>query len=92
MYRALFTFSNLAASRKWIKKIPRSLPLLLISGAKDPVGDFGKGVTHFYKILRHEAFTDVTLKLYPDARHEILNELNKNEVMRDLVAWMDDKI
>ncbi|WP_304653405.1 alpha/beta fold hydrolase [uncultured Ligilactobacillus sp.] len=92
MYRALFTFSNLAASRKWIKKIPRSLPLLLISGAKDPVGGFGKGVTHFYKILRHEDFTDVTLKLYPDARHEILNELNKNEVMRDLVAWMDDKI
>lgn len=92
MYRALFTFSNLAASRKWIKKIPRSLPLLLISGAKDPVGGFGKGVTHFYKILRHEAFTDVTLKLYPDARHEILNELNKNEVMRDLVAWMDNNI
>lgn len=92
MYRALFTFSNLAASRKWIKKIPRSLPLLLISGAKDPVGGFGKGVTHFYKILRHEAFTDVTLKLYPAARHEILNELNKNEVMRDLVAWMDDNI
>lgn len=92
MYCALFTFSNLAASRKWIKKIPRSLPLLLISGAKDPVGGFGKGVTHFYKILRHEDFTDVTLKLYPDARHEILNELNKNEVMRDLVAWMDDNI
>lgn len=74
------------------QKDPRSLPLLLISGAKDPVGGFGKGVTHFYKILRHEAFTDVTLKLYPAARHEILNELNKNEVMRDLVAWMDDNI
>lgn len=92
MYHSLFTFSNYAASPKWIKQIPHALPLLLISGATDPVGKAGKGVKRFYKLLQREGFSDVTLKLYPAARHEILNELNKVEVMRDLVAWMDEKI
>lgn len=92
MYHSLFTFSNYAASPKWIKQIPHTLPLLLISGATDPVGGASKGVECFYALLQREGFSDVTLKLYPEARHEILNELNKVEVMRDLVAWMDDKI
>lgn len=92
MYHSLFTFSNYAASPKWIKQIPHALPLLLISGATDPVGKAGKGVKRFYKLLQREGFSDVTLKLYPAARHEILNELNKAEVMRDLVAWMDARI
>lgn len=92
MYHSLFTFSNYAASPKWIKQIPHALPLLLISGATDPVGKAGKGVKRFYKLLQREGFSDVTLKLYPAARHEILNELNKAEVMRDLVAWMDAKL
>lgn len=92
MYHSLFTFSNCAASLKFIKQIPHSLPLLLISGATDPVGKAGKGVKRFYKLLQREGFSDVTLKLYPAARHEILNELNKAEVMRDLVAWMDAKL
>lgn len=81
-----------ATSPKWIKQIPHTLPLLLISGATDPVGGAGKGVERFYALLQREGFSDVTLKLYPEARHEILNELNKVEVMRELVAWMDDKI
>ena len=92
MYHSLFTFSNEAASLKWIKQIPHALPLLLISGATDPVGGASKGVERFYALLQREDFSDVTLKLYPEARHEILNELNKVEVMRDLVAWMDEKI
>lgn len=92
MYHSLFTFSNYAASPKFIKQIPHNLPLLLISGATDPVGKAGKGVKRFYKLLQREGFSDVTLKLYPAARHEILNELNKAEVMRDLVAWMDAKL
>ena len=92
MYHSLFTFSNYAASPKWIKQIPHALPLLLISGATDPVGGASKGVKRFYKLLQREGFSDVTLKLYPAARHEILNELNKAEVMRDLVAWMDAKL
>lgn len=92
MYHSLFTFSNYAASPKWIKQIPHALPLLLISGATDPVGGASKGVERFYALLQREGFSDVTLKLYPEARHEILNELNKAEVMRDLVAWMDARI
>lgn len=92
MYHSLFTFSNYAASPKWIKQIPHALPLLLISGATDPVGGASKGVKRLYKLLQREGFSDVTLKLYPAARHEILNELNKAEVMRNLVAWMDAKL
>jgi len=70
-----------------IKKIQHDLPILIISGEKDPVGHNGKGAKDLYNILRN-SITDVELKLYPESRHEILNELNKEEVFQDIVNWL----
>ncbi|GAB3580516.1 lysophospholipase [Calidifontibacter terrae] len=77
-----------ANSAEEMKKIRRDLPILVISGSKDPVGANGKGVEAVAAALRTAGVTDVTLTLYPDARHELLNETNRDEVTADVLRWM----
>ena len=63
--------------------------MLLASGDKDPVGDNGKGVRQVGEQLREAGVTSVTVNLYPNARHEILNETNRDEITRDIIHWLD---
>lgn len=74
--------------KRQFKRIPKQLPILVTSGAKDPVGDFGKGVLGAYFQLIRLGIEDVQLKLYPHARHEIINASNRQEVYHDIVSWM----
>ncbi|MEW4354215.1 alpha/beta hydrolase [Streptococcus pneumoniae] len=92
MYKALFTFANYAAQTAWIDRIPKDLPLLVISGQEDPVGACGRGVKRFYDQLLKAGASQVSLTLYPEARHEILNEWNKEEVMQDIVTWLNEVV
>ena len=62
--------------------------LLLIAGQEDPVGDFGRGVREVYDRYLASGHT-VQLKLYPGCRHELLNELDRDEVTADLIAFFD---
>ena len=64
----------------------RDLPILLVSGDKDPVGDNGKGVRAVREQYASVGVTDVTCTLYPGARHEIFNETNRDEVTADVIA------
>lgn len=66
---------------------PKTLPTLLIAGAQDPVGDYGKGVQTVYDRLR-AAGCNVQLHLYPDCRHEILNDTCRQQVMNDIAAFL----
>jgi alpha-beta hydrolase superfamily lysophospholipase len=75
-----------------IAKIPKSLPIYIYSGAKDPVGGNTKGVSQVYNTLKDAGIGDVTLKFYEDARHETLNDINREEVFRDVIAWMNKHI
>ncbi|AQS53513.1 2-succinyl-6-hydroxy-2,4-cyclohexadiene-1-carboxylate synthase [Jeotgalibaca dankookensis] len=70
------------------KKIPKQLPILIISGDQDPVGDFGKGVKKLYKRYEEVGVKDLSTKLYEGARHELLNEINRDEVTADIVEWL----
>lgn len=72
--------------------VSRSLPLLVVAGAQDPVGEFGTGPTEVARRYTAAGVRDVTLKLYPEDRHEILNELDREQVMSDLVAWIDERM
>jgi alpha-beta hydrolase superfamily lysophospholipase len=65
---------------EWANNINSDMPVLLISGAMDPVGNYEKGVREVYDRLVKTGHTKVDIKIFPDARHEILNELNKEEV------------
>ena len=69
--------------------IPKSLPIFIASGDKDPVGGNGELVSRLYEEYRALGLTNLDIKLYPDARHEILNELNKEEVYADFLAFID---
>ena len=72
--------------------VPRDLPVLLVAGSVDPVGGAGKGPREVAEAYRSAGVSDVTLTLYPDARHELLNETNRDEVTEDIIAWLDDHL
>lgn len=72
-----------------IEHIPKQLPIFLFAGEEDPVGDFGKGVQAVYEQYVEHGLEQVSLKLYEGGRHEMLNELNKEEVYMDVLNWLD---
>lgn len=76
----------------WYAALDDSLPVLLIAGDMDPVGDYGKSVVQVTRRLRGAGSADVTLKLYPGARHELLNEINNREVYADLLNWLQNHL
>jgi alpha-beta hydrolase superfamily lysophospholipase len=71
-----------------MKAIPRPLPVLLFSGDADPVGGYGKTVSALARIYKANGMTDVTLTLYAQGRHEMLNEINKDQVISDILLWL----
>ncbi|GMO39713.1 MAG: alpha/beta hydrolase [Treponemataceae bacterium] len=71
--------------------IPKELPALLFSGGDDPVGGYGKTVAALAECYRANGMRDLTLKLYPGGRHEMLRETNKDEVIADIIAWLSDR-
>ncbi len=88
-YYDLLTGIEMANDRKRSKTLPSDLPLLIVSGSSDPVGAKGKGVKKVYELYRKAGIKDLTLKLYPEARHELLNEINREEVEQDILKWFE---
>ena len=78
--------------KKNIAKTRRDLPVLLISGTEDPVGEYGRGPRKVCRLLQEGGIADVTLKFYEGARHEILNEINRREVYSDILTWVSSKL
>ena len=76
------------ASPQSMQKINRELPIYLFSGQQDPVGDNGRGVLKLQRALLDAAVKQVDCKLYPQGRHEMLNETNRAEVYEDLLNWL----
>lgn len=73
-------------------RTPTGLPVLVISGTADPVGGDGKGVRAVAEQLQRVGVSAVTLRLYPQARHELLNETDRDEVTADILSWLDDAL
>ncbi len=90
-YLELFKGSMYLNKKKNIKKTP-NIPILIFSGDKDPVGENGKGVKRVYDMLKETGKEDVTLKLFTNGRHEMLNEINRKEVFELVLQWIDSKI
>ena len=87
-FHEMFTSIQEAQRGSGIAKIRKDLPIYVVSGAEDPVGGFGKGVKKVYDAFVAAGLRKVEMKLFPDDRHEILNELNREAVYEDLLAWM----
>lgn len=71
-----------------LEKIPKELPILFMSGADDPVGDYGKGVNKACRSLVDAGMKRVQMKLYNDDRHEILNETDRTKIYEDIYIWI----
>ena len=71
------------------KRVPKDLPILLITGEADPVSEGGKTVRELEARYRTNGVADVTGLYYPDGRHELLNETNRDDVQRDVLGWLD---
>lgn len=79
---------NKACNEKsWFSSVDKKKPILLVAGSEDPVGDYGKGVTAVYDQLK-AAGANVQMKLYEGYRHEILNDGCKDEVITDILAFV----
>ena len=76
--------------RRNLERMPKTLPVLFVSGEQDPVGSNGKGVRQSCAAFRAAGMRRLRLKLYPDARHELHHEQNRQELHRDLLAFFDD--
>lgn len=91
-YDSLFTGLARLCDKRLLAQAPKDLPLLFLSGADDPVGSRGKGVERAAQSLRDAGVRRIAVKLYPAARHELLLELNRQEVFADIQAFMEQHI
>lgn len=87
-YNDLAKILKNVSSKKWYENVPKDLPIYIFSGQKDPVGNYGKGVKEVYEKLKKTGH-NVKLRLYPNGRHEMLNETNKDTVFKELLAFID---
>lgn len=88
-YHDMFTLLKWVSSRKWAKRLPASLPVLLITGDMDPVGDWGKGVRKVTERLCRAGMEQVSLRVYPEMRHELLEEIGREQVMKETKQWLE---
>jgi len=78
--------------KKTFDSTPNNLPIYMFSGDRDPVGDNGKGVTEVFENYKKSGTTDIQCTLYPNGRHEMLNEVNRDEVIGAMLEWFEDRL
>ncbi len=91
-FSALFELISRLYKKENLRRIPNSLPVFMVSGTADPVGDYGKGVERAYDSLKSAGLERITLKMYEGGRHELLNETNRAEVMQDIYDWLESVV
>ena len=91
LFRDMMGGIKFITDQKNIAQMNKKTPVLFISGDTDPVGENGKGVERAYRAFLKAGLQDVTMKLYPGARHEILLEINHEEVFNDVLHWLEKR-
>ena len=91
-YRELARGIMRVSSREAIAAIPQETSLLLMSGTEDPVGRAGRGVREVAERLERAGHPRVELRLRAGARHELLHEVDRQEVVREIADWLDHQV
>ena len=91
-FRDLMTMLKMGSDDRWARTVPKNIPVFLLSGDMDPVGDYGAGVKKVYDRLLEAGAEDVKIKLYSGGRHEMLNEVNRTDVYYDILNWLLEKL
>ncbi|MFR7758374.1 MAG: alpha/beta fold hydrolase [Christensenellales bacterium] len=92
LFRDMMTGVKFITNKKNLTAMNKDMPVYFMSGDMDPVGECGKGVQKAYNNFLDAGMKDVSIKLYPGGRHEMLNEINKDEVYTDILTWLGSKI
>ena len=90
-YRELIWLQKTISQESWLERVPKPLPILLISGDKDPLGDCGKGIIKLKQRLERTGHT-VRMILYPGARHALITETNKDEIYADIKDFLESLV
>lgn len=88
LFRLLYNLHDMEG----LRKMPPSLPVFFLSGEEDPVGNYGKSVKQVYRSFREMGMENVQIKLYPKDRHELLNEVDKEDAYGDIYRWILQRI
>lgn len=91
-YREMLTVLCHVSTKRWAKAMPKALPVLLVSGDGDPVGDYGAGVRAVWAMLGDAGVQDLTCQIWEGGRHEMHNETNKEDVFDYVLTWIEDRI
>ncbi len=87
----MFQWMSFVNNKKNINSGNKSMPIYFMSGNNDPLSNYGKDIQKLYDVMQALGYEHVQMKLYPECRHEILNELIKEEVYADILAFFDAK-
>lgn len=85
----ILTLTRRVSEPRWYTALPRELPVYMFSGDMDPIGREGRDIKKEARMFRRMGFLDVQWKLYPQGRHEMLQEINKETVFSDICTWLD---
>ena len=88
----LISVQNAVNKKSWFESVKKTMPILIVSGEEDPVGNYGKGVEEVYRRLLSAGVTNVKRTLYKGMRHEILNEIEYKTVYQDLISFLNLQI
>ena len=92
LYRDMLTGISYVQQPDTLRGMDKELPVLFTSGKEDPVGAYGQGVQQAADAFRKAGMKRVSTKLYPLCRHEILNEINREDVYKDIHSWITETI
>ena len=91
-FQTLFKLIYNLHDKEKLSKMPKNLPVFFLSGADDPVGDYGRSVELTYRSYQEIGMENVQMKLYPEDRHELLNEVDKEDVYGDIYRWILQRV
>jgi alpha-beta hydrolase superfamily lysophospholipase len=91
-FRTVFELLLRLHKKEDLKKMPKHLPVLMMSGTDDPVGGYGEGVRRTYDSMKEAGVVDITLRLYERDRHELLMETDRIAVMQDIYDWLQSAV
>lgn len=91
-YREMLAAIHHVNRARWARSVDKTLPILLISGAEDPVGGYGEGVRKVWAMLGDAGVKDLTCEIFEGARHELHNEWNREEVFDYVLHWLEDRL
>lgn len=91
-YRDLVLLAIRSAKKKNLAKARKNQPILFLAGDKDPVSNYSRQLLKLQQLHNTLGFTEASTIIYPDARHELLNELNSDEVIQDILTFLHQKL